>query len=59
MPLNKGALQSGLAGMGFDAAKAAELATIIDDYVKGAQVNPTAMVAPPSGGPVTGTGTLS
>jgi hypothetical protein len=57
MALNKAALQSGLAGMGFDASKASELATIIDDYVKGATVNSLGLVSP--SGPVTGAGTLS
>ncbi len=59
MALNKAALQSGLAGMGFDASKASELATLIDNYVKSATVNSLGLIAPPGGGPVTGASTLS
>jgi len=57
MALNKGSLISGLTGMGFEAGKAAELATIIDDYIKSASVNPGTMSN--TGGPVVGIGTLS
>lgn len=57
MALNKAALESGLAGMGFDASKASELATLIDTYVKTAQVNPGTMSN--TGGVVVGVGTLS
>lgn len=57
MALNKSALEAGLAGMGFDASKASELATLIDNYVKSATVNSLGLVSP--AGPVTGASTLS
>lgn len=59
MALNKSALEAGLAGMGFEGSKASELATLIDNYVKGATVNSLGLIAPPGGGPVTGASTLS
>jgi hypothetical protein len=34
------------------------LAAAIDAHIKSATVQPTLLVAPPTGGPVTGTGTL-
>jgi hypothetical protein len=67
MPLNKGALTSALASMigkasdaGSDPATvAAALADAIEAFVKSGQVNPTALIAPGGGGPVTGTGTIT
>jgi hypothetical protein len=57
MALNKASLEAGLTGMGFEAGKASELATLIDNYVKSANVNPGTFSN--SGGPVAGVGTLS